>query len=44
MLDAGDCPNNGGSVFTEIGPVEIAAPRDTDSTFEPQIVKSASAG
>jgi putative transposase len=27
------------TVLTEIGPVEIEVPRDTDSTFEPQIVK-----
>jgi transposase-like protein len=27
------------TVLTEIGPVEIAVPRDTDSSFEPQIVK-----
>ena len=26
-------------MLTEIGPVEIDVPRDTDSTFEPQIVK-----
>jgi putative transposase len=26
-------------VFTEIGPVEIEVPRDTDTSFEPQIVK-----
>jgi putative transposase len=26
-------------VFTEIGPVEIDVPRDTNSSFEPQIVK-----
>jgi putative transposase len=26
------------TVFTEIGPVEIEVPRDTNSTFEPQIV------
>ncbi len=26
-------------VLTEIGPVEIEVPRDTESTFEPQIVK-----
>ena len=27
------------TVFTEIGPVEIEVPRDTNSTFDPQIVK-----
>jgi hypothetical protein len=27
------------TVLTEIGPVEIEVPRDTDSTFEPQIVR-----
>jgi putative transposase len=27
------------TVLTEIGPVEIEVPRDTASTFEPQIVK-----
>jgi transposase-like protein len=27
------------TVLTEIGPVEIDVPRDTDSTFDPQIVK-----
>jgi transposase-like protein len=27
------------TVFTEIGPVEIDVPRDTNSSFEPQIVK-----
>ena len=27
------------TVLTEIGPVEIEVPRDTNSTFEPQIVK-----
>jgi putative transposase len=27
------------TVFTEIGPVEIEVPRDTKSSFEPQIVK-----
>ena len=27
------------TVFTEIGPVEIEVPRDTDSSFDPQIVK-----
>lgn len=27
------------TVLTEIGPVEIEVPRDTDSTFQPQIVK-----
>ena len=27
------------TVFTEIGPVEIEVPRDTDGSFEPQIVK-----
>jgi putative transposase len=27
------------TVLTEIGPVEIEVPRDTDSTFDPQIVK-----
>ncbi|MGI5216772.1 IS256 family transposase [Nocardia sp. CA-290969] len=27
------------TVLTEIGPVEIAVPRDTDSSFEPRIVK-----
>ena len=27
------------TVLTEIGPVEIAVPRDTDASFEPQIVK-----
>src|SRR6476620_8949229 len=27
------------TVFTEIGPVEIEAPRDTNSSFEPRIVK-----
>jgi transposase-like protein len=27
------------TVLTEIGPVEIEVPRDTDSSFEPQIVK-----
>jgi putative transposase len=27
------------TVFTEIGPVEIEVPRDTNSSFEPQIVK-----
>jgi putative transposase len=33
------------AVLTEIGPVEIEVPRDTASTFEPQIVKKrASAG
>ena len=26
-------------MFTEIGPVEIEVPRDTNSTFDPQIVK-----
>jgi transposase-like protein len=26
-------------VLTEIGPVEIEVPRDTASTFDPQIVK-----
>ena len=27
------------TVFTEIGPVEIEVPRDTNSSFDPQIVK-----
>jgi putative transposase len=27
------------TVLTEIGPVEIEVPRDTESTFEPQIIK-----
>jgi len=27
------------TVLTEIGPVEIEVPRDTDSSFEPQIVR-----
>ena len=27
------------TVLTEIGPVEIDVPRDTDASFEPQIVK-----
>jgi transposase-like protein len=27
------------TVFTEIGPVEIEVPRDTNSTFDPQIVR-----
>ena len=27
------------AVLTEIGPVEIEVPRDTDSSFEPQIVR-----
>ena len=27
------------TVFTEIGPLEIEVPRDTNSSFEPQIVK-----
>ena len=27
------------TVLTEIGPVEIEVPRDTDASFEPQIVK-----
>ena len=27
------------TVLTEIGPVEIDAPRDTNSSFDPQIVK-----
>jgi putative transposase len=27
------------TVLTEIGPVTIEVPRDTESTFEPQIVK-----
>jgi transposase-like protein len=27
------------TVLTEIGPVEIEVPRDTNSSFEPQIVK-----
>jgi putative transposase len=27
------------TVLTEIGPVEIEVPRDTESTFEPQIVR-----
>jgi len=27
------------TVLTEIGPVTIKVPRDTESTFEPQIVK-----
>lgn len=27
------------TVWTEIGPVEIEVPRDTESSFEPQIVK-----
>jgi putative transposase len=27
------------TVLTEIGPVEIEVPRDTESTFEAQIVK-----
>ena len=27
------------TVLTEIGPVEIEVPRDTESTFEPRIVK-----
>ena len=27
------------TVFTEIGPVKIEVPRDTNSSFEPQIVK-----
>jgi putative transposase len=26
-------------VLTEIGPVEIEVPRDTNSSFDPQIVK-----
>jgi putative transposase len=30
------------TVLTEIGPVEIEVPRDTESTFEPQVVRSAS--
>jgi transposase-like protein len=29
----------GKTVLTEVGPVEIAVPRDRDGTFEPQIVK-----
>src|SRR6476646_7625891 len=31
------------TVFTEIGPVEIEVPRDTNSSFEPQTSRSASA-
>ena len=27
------------TVFTEIGPVEIEVPRDTNSSFDPQIVR-----
>lgn len=30
------------SVLTEIGSVQIDVPRDTNSSFEPQIVKSVS--
>jgi transposase-like protein len=47
--DKGDpAGNNGGNsrnglrgktVLTEVGPVQIAVPRDRDGTFEPQIVK-----
>jgi transposase-like protein len=47
--DKGDpAGNNGGNsrngvrgktVLTEVGPVEVAVPRDRDGTFEPQIVK-----
>jgi putative transposase len=47
--DKGDpAGNNGGNsrngvrgktVLTEVGPVDIAVPRDRDGTFEPQIVK-----
>src|SRR5690349_25153683 len=29
----------GKTVLTEVGPVDIAVPRDRDGTFEPQIVK-----
>jgi transposase-like protein len=29
----------GKTVLTEVGPVEVAVPRDRDGTFEPQIVK-----
>jgi transposase-like protein len=27
------------TVLTEIGPVEVEVPRDTDASFQPQIVK-----
>lgn len=32
------------TVFTEIGPVEIEGPRDTNSSFEPQIVRKRQRG
>lgn len=32
------------TVLAEIGPVEIEVPRDTESTFEPQIVKKRASG
>lgn len=31
------------TVLTEIGPVDVEVPRDTDSSFAPQIVKSVNA-
>src|SRR5215475_3973909 len=31
--------SRGKTVLTEVGPVEVAVPRDRDGTFEPQIVK-----
>ncbi len=39
--DSGNSRNGTRSktVLTEIGPVEIEVPRDTESTFEPQIVR-----
>ncbi len=39
--NSGNSPNGtrAKTVLTEIGPVEIEVPRDTESTFEPQIVK-----
>src|SRR6476646_8286350 len=39
--DGGNSRNGvrGKTVLTEIGPVQIDVPRDTDSSFEPQIVK-----
>ena len=39
--DGGNCRNGARtkSVLTDIGPVEVAIPRDRDGTFEPQIVR-----
>ena len=43
--DGGNSRNGqrGKTVLTEIGPVEIAVPRDRDGSFEPKMVRQAAA-